>query len=68
MYWFIGVSVENSTDIMVEATAVNTIEFTWRAATAVVEIYSLTGMVAEVTATFWGFSVVGTFLWVLIPS
>ena len=28
MYWFIGVSVKNSIDIMVEATAVNTIEFT----------------------------------------
>ena len=28
MYWFIGVGVKNSIDIMVEATAVNTIEFT----------------------------------------
>ena len=28
MYWFMGVVVENSVDIMVEATAVNTIEFT----------------------------------------
>ena len=27
MYWFIGVSVKNSVDIMVEATAVNTIEY-----------------------------------------
>ena len=26
MYWFIGLGVENSIDIMVEATAVNTIE------------------------------------------
>ena len=29
MYWFIGVGVKNSIDIMVEATAVNTIEFTY---------------------------------------
>ena len=28
MYWFIGVGDTNSIDIMVEATAVNTIEFT----------------------------------------
>ena len=28
MYWFIGVDVQNSIDIMVEAAAVNTIEFT----------------------------------------
>ena len=28
MYWFIGVGVKNSIDIMVEATAVNNIEFT----------------------------------------
>ena len=28
MYWFIGVGVRNSTDIVVEATAVNTIGFT----------------------------------------
>ena len=28
MYWFIGVGVKNSTDIMVEATVVNTIELT----------------------------------------
>ena len=28
MYWFIGVDVKNSIDIMVEATAVNPIEFT----------------------------------------
>ena len=27
MYWFIDVGVRNSIDIMVEATAVNTIEF-----------------------------------------
>ena len=26
MYWFIGVGVKNSIDIMVEATAVNTID------------------------------------------
>ena len=28
MYWFIDVGVKNSTDIMVQATVVNTIEFT----------------------------------------
>ena len=28
MYWFIGVGVRNSIDIMVETTAVNTTEFT----------------------------------------
>ena len=28
MYWFIGVGVKNSIDILVEATTVNTIEFT----------------------------------------
>ena len=28
MYWFIGKGVKNSIDIMVEATAVHTIEFT----------------------------------------
>ena len=28
MYWFIGEGVKNSIDNMVEATAVNTIEFT----------------------------------------
>ena len=28
MYWFIGVGVKNSIDIMVEATAVNTLELT----------------------------------------
>ena len=28
MYWFIGEGVKNFIDIMVEATAVNTIEFT----------------------------------------
>ena len=28
MYWFIGEGVNNSTDIMVEATAFHTIEFT----------------------------------------
>ena len=27
MYWFIGTGVKNSIDIMVEATAVNTIDF-----------------------------------------
>ena len=57
VYWFIGVGVKNSID-MVEATAVHTIEFTflaWRAATVVVEMYSSMGMVAEVTANFWPF-------------
>ena len=29
MYWFIGVGAENSIGIMVEATAVHTIEFTY---------------------------------------
>ena len=29
MYWFIGVNVKNSVDIMVEATAVNAIELTY---------------------------------------
>ena len=53
MYWFIGVGVKNSTDIMVEATAFNTIDFTWRAAT--VEIYSLMGMVAGVATNLWPF-------------
>ena len=28
MFWLIGVGIKNSIDVMVEATAVNTIEFT----------------------------------------
>ena len=43
---------------MVEATAVNTIEFTClRATTVVVEMYSLIGMVAGITANFGPFVV-----------
>ena len=48
MYWFIGVGVRNSIDIMVEATAEG-------ATTVVVEMYSLIGMVAGVTANFGPF-------------
>ena len=56
MYWFIGVGVKNSTDIMVEATAVDTIEFTClESCHVVVEMYSLMGMVAGVTANFGPF-------------
>ena len=61
MYWFIGVGVKNSIDIMLEATAVNTIEFTWTAATVVVEMYPLMGVVAGITAIL-GLSVLKTFL------
>ena len=53
MYWFIGKGVKNSIDIMVEATAAHTLSSpAWRAATVVVEMYSLMGMVAGVTANF----------------
>ena len=51
-----GKGVKNSINIMEEATAVHTIEFTcWRAATVVVEMYSLMGMVAEITENFGPF-------------
>ena len=53
MHWFIGIDVKNSIDIMVEATSVNTIDFTF------LETYhsssgdiSLTEMVAGVTVNF----------------
>ena len=50
MYWFIGKGVKISTNIMVEATAVHTIEFTClESPTVVVKMYSLMGMVAGVT-------------------
>ena len=53
MYWFIGECVKNSIDIMVEATAIQPLSSpVWRAAIVVVEIYSLMGMVAGVTAYF----------------
>ena len=56
MYCFIGVGDKNSIDIMVEATAVITLSSpTWRAATVVVEMYSLMGMVAGITANFGPF-------------
>ena len=46
MYWFIGVGVKNSIDIMVEATAVNTIEFTClERCHSRAEMYSLIGIV-----------------------
>ena len=49
MYWFIGVGVQNSIDIMVEDTSVNTIEFAFlESCTVVVEVYSLTAMVGGV--------------------
>ena len=53
MYWFIGKGVKNSINIMVEATLLSSPA--WRAATVVVEIYSLMGMVAGVTANFGPF-------------
>ena len=69
MYWLIGVGVKKSNDIIVEATVVTPVSSpVWRAATVVVEMYSLMGMVAWVTANFWlfcskGFSVhVSSFL------
>ena len=55
MYWFIGEGVENSIDIMAEATAVHTIQFTYLRVATVVVMYSLMGMVAEVTANFGPF-------------
>ena len=52
MYWFICVGVKNSIEFMVEATSVNTIEFTCLENCHSSSIYSLTGMVAGVTANF----------------
>ena len=56
-YWFIGVGVKNSIDIMVEVAAVNTgwVSPTWGAATVVVDMYSLMGMVAGLTTNFGPF-------------
>ena len=70
MYWFIGVGVNNSIEIMVEATAVNDIQFTYlescHSSTLVVEMYSLRGMVAGVTVNFGPFCS-KEFLQVLVP-
>ena len=56
-YWFIDVGVKNSIDIMVKATAVNTLLSSpaWTAVTVVVEMYSLIGIVARVTTNFGPF-------------
>ena len=52
---------------MVEATAVHTMSSpAWRAATVVVEMYSLMGMLAGQLQTL-GLSVVKTFLQVIVP-
>ena len=48
MYWFIGEGVKNSIGIMGEATPLSSLA--WRAATVVVEMYSMMGMVAGITA------------------
>ena len=56
MYWFIGKGFKNSIDTMVEATAVHTMSSpAWRAATVVVEMYSLMRMLAGVTANLGPF-------------
>ena len=56
MYWFFGEGVKNSTDIMVEATAVNIIEFVClESCHSSSGDYSLMGMVAGVTANFGPF-------------
>ena len=68
MYWFFAVGVKNSVDIMVEATAVNIIEFTCleRCHSTSGDVF-LMGMIPGVTANLSLF-VVRTFLQVLVPS
>ena len=69
MYQFIGVGVKNSIDIMVEATAVHTIEFT-----SLESCHNSSGDVLIDGNGCWGnwqtlgLSVVKTFLWVLVLS
>ena len=68
MFVCIGVGVKNSIESMVEP--LQSTPFSspaWRAATVVVDMYSLMRMVSRVTANF-GLFVVKTFLQVLVPS
>ena len=56
MHWFIGKGVKNSINIMVEATAVHTIEYTYlESCNSSSGDVSLIGMVAGVTANFGPF-------------
>ena len=57
MYWFIGKCVKNSIDIMVEATAVHTIEFT-----CLESCYSSSGDVFFDGNGCWGNCKLGAFL------
>ena len=64
MYCFIGVGVRNSIDIMHSATLGSP---AWTAARVILEMQSIIGMVAGVTANFRPFCS-KDFLQVLVPS